>query len=369
MPTVHDPFQVPRRGGRPRGPGADWSVPLFRLGGVSFSLSYSVLFAAAGLAAIVATAAGTAGNDDLTRAALAGASIWATGWLLQTGIVAAVALLIGIRVASVTVGLIGIESRPGSVSPGRSLSLSISVPITLMLVGVGVWLVGFGATLALPTAVAARPWQPPSLGLSGADSIWHASAWLICVQALCQLFPLPRTFGRAALLSTVSIAFRHLAPAKQSEVARRCLRSVALATAVVAFALVPADSHLAVPRWPLFLVLAVALWFSSRSAEVVETMGLLGLARDEAGEADRRPGVLPRLRHWAQGRREQRRLKKIAERERLEAIDAARLDEILDRLHRGGQSSLTDEERAVLQRVSQRLRRVRADHPSDDSHR
>jgi hypothetical protein len=58
-------------------------------------------------------------------------------------------------------------------------------------------------------------------------------------------------------------------------------------------------------------------------------------------------------------RRQQQRLKEALEREHTEAVDASRLDDILRRLHSDGIDSLPEEDRKILERVSQNLRRER----------
>ena len=74
-----------------------------------------------------------------------------------------------------------------------------------------------------------------------------------------------------------------------------------------------------------------------------------------------RPGVFGRVRRAVQARRHHRRVQHAMARERREAVDAEHLDEILRRLHKEGPSSLSAEDRLILDRVSKSLRKHRDD--------
>ena len=114
---------------------------------------------------------------------------------------------------------------------------------------------------------------------------------------------------------------------------------------------------------PLVLAMAIFIfWSSYRQLMMLEIgegesfMGYdfsQGYTSLEKGEAPpprpKRPGFIKR---WLQARRA-RRLQREAEQR---AADEARLDELLDKVHRLGKESLTDEERRFMERVSGRYR-------------
>jgi Zn-dependent protease len=72
----------------------------------------------------------------------------------------------------------------------------------------------------------------------------------------------------------------------------------------------------------------------------------------EANAAKVRPYKESALRRWRRRRSEQRRQRRLLR----EAAEERRMDEILDKLHREGRGSLTDEEQRFLVRVSARYR-------------
>ena len=72
----------------------------------------------------------------------------------------------------------------------------------------------------------------------------------------------------------------------------------------------------------------------------------------EAGAAKVRPFRESALKRWRRRRSEQRRQRRIMQ----EVAEERRMDEILDKIHREGRSSLTDEENRFLVRVSARFR-------------
>lgn len=79
------------------------------------------------------------------------------------------------------------------------------------------------------------------------------------------------------------------------------------------------------------------------------SQGYTSLERNEGGGAERRPGP---IRRWKERREERRRLQ--AEQERVETEQ--RVDTLLDKVHREGMSSLSDEERRFLEQASGRYR-------------
>ncbi|MFG0262612.1 MAG: hypothetical protein ACF788_09505, partial [Novipirellula sp. JB048] len=117
------------------------------------------------------------------------------------------------------------------------------------------------------------------------------------------------------------------------------------------------DQPLIMPRWPLFMLLAFGLARSTSVARARRLIDHLAPLQPESSEAEpshpRR--VTDRIRSFFAVRRARRAM----QRERSEAIDAARLDEILQRLHEGGAHSLSSEDRMTLKRVSEALKKHR----------
>ena len=79
------------------------------------------------------------------------------------------------------------------------------------------------------------------------------------------------------------------------------------------------------------------------------SQGYTSLERSQGRERERRPGMIGR---WRQRRAEEKRQREAAEKVATEQ----KLDELLDKVHREGISSLTDAERRFLQQASTRYR-------------
>ena len=84
---------------------------------------------------------------------------------------------------------------------------------------------------------------------------------------------------------------------------------------------------------------------------------LLGF--ESTREIEARAGLISRIRGVIRARQDQKRLRKTLQQERNEAVEASRLDEILNQLHRDGIESLATEDRKILERVSKNLRQRR----------
>ena len=129
--------------------------------------------------------------------------------------------------------------------------------------------------------------------------------------------------------------------------------------AMVAVALIPIESDSPIQRWPILFLVAVMLWLSARGDDV--ELAIWSLVNAETSR--RGPVQTSWYRrtvqnlHTISGRRRARRAYK---QEHNEALDASRLDAILKRLHEQGEQSLSNEDRAVLRRVSETLRKAKA---------
>ncbi len=356
MTKVNDPIdRSPRDPGLPEGK-PEWSIRLGQVRGVSVALSCTVFLAAAGLVAAI-TVSGSGGNAEVAKAAGMGAAIWMGGWLIQALVAAGAAAVLGLRLRGLTIGLIGLETPPHFWNAVRSLAWSTLTLSGLLVAGGLFWCYGGEGS----GGNSAPLWHPPSLGLTAADSIPRAAAWLLWIQAVCQLFPLPGTLGRITVISLVSLGFPGLADAAKASLARRCMKGFAVLTGFVAVGLFATDAAMQFPRSILLLVLAGALWISARSHDLRELIERFHFAADGVGLDEQGATVVDRVRRWSVARRRRQRLVATAKEERQEAVDAARLDAILEQLCRDGVDSLSEEERGVLKRVSERLRRVRKD--------
>jgi hypothetical protein len=125
--------------------------------------------------------------------------------------------------------------------------------------------------------------------------------------------------------------------------------------------------------WVVLLILAITLWISSRWSDMERALAGFQSAANQDAIRTRDSRVSPspldivlvfrqRIGDW----RTQRRLRAARSREQGEAIDAQRLDEILTRLHREGIEALSVEDRRILKRVSESLRRQRSERPIDE---
>lgn len=249
---------------------------------------------------------------------------------------------------------------------------------SLLLMAIGVACLGcllvdlFTNPVTVPSAKIANS----SHALAALDRPWIAASWIFCLQGFWQLLPLPQSLGRVGWSAVIGL-FSQPPDPSPSDRARAVyalrhvqwwLVGIAAATFVggmfaIHYTGVSTDSG--GRAWPaLGGVALLALWqFVSARGDDLLASQLILAANGETGVLHSRVGVRPSIRRWQAGRRQRermRRLMEIAQRERDEASDAARVDEILQRLHAHGRDALSDEERAILSRVSQAIRHERA---------
>jgi hypothetical protein len=206
-------------------------------------------------------------------------------------------------------------------------------------------------------------WTAPGFGLLSSESVWLAGAWLCWIQAICQMFPLPKSLGRVWLVSIVALLARGAGETSQTDIARRLLQVVATVTAIIAVASIGREPNLAVPRWPLLMLLAVVLWITARGSDILDMLIAFGSTIDpDSDDASSEFVDRPWLLRTTQSVRSiwlRRKARKALQQERNEAVDAAQLDHVLEQLHEQGIESLSSGDRALLNRVSQALRRQR----------
>ncbi len=122
------------------------------------------------------------------------------------------------------------------------------------------------------------------------------------------------------------------------------------------------------PLWFVLTLLSIYVYFNSRREEIQQTevemdddtvfgydfsQGYTSLERSSKVETETRPQPQPGLiRAWLERRREKQEQMELEQ----EADDERRVDEVLKRLHDQGMPSLSTDDKALLNRVSQRYR-------------
>jgi hypothetical protein len=352
-----------------------WAVPLGHVAGTRVNLSYTVFFAAAIVVAVVLT---LAGKSDLPRTAAMGVAFWISGWLVQVVTHFGLTWLLRLRTTRLTVGLFGLEAVPRFWSAPKSLIVSLGTVVSLLLLGLLFRMIEGGFQMPVLSRAPSDIWIAPSIGFASYDSVWRSAAWLCWVQCLFQMYPLPRTMGRQTLAALASICGRGLNLTSQSLILRRCLSVVAGLTVVLAIISMSGETQVFVVKWPLILLLGILLWLSSRASDVTAILAGFQSRGEDPYTAPElridqaqtsRPGPVSSIRRSLRTRHERRGVKLAMKKERNEATDAARLDEILNRVHCDGIDSLSREDREILDRVSENLRKQRQTEspPSEDS--
>ncbi|WP_246112394.1 hypothetical protein [Allorhodopirellula solitaria] len=208
------------------------------------------------------------------------------------------------------------------------------------------------------------------------DRPWVIASWMFCLQGFWQLLPIPQALGRVGWSAAIGLFARHPDPhANDRSEAIFAVRrvqwwivAIALSTllgGVMAIQLSGISSQAGGRVWPALsgvTLLALWLFISARGQDLLASQMILA-ANGETGVLHSRIGIGPAYRRWQAERQQRARTRKlleVAKRERDEANDAAQVDEILQRLHTGGPDSLSDEEHAILSRVSEAIRQTRA---------
>lgn len=336
-------------------------MPIARLGGVRITLSYSVFFVAAILVAIVVQ---QSANNDLVHAVWMGIGFWLSGWLVQAVVQVGLSWALAVRLTHLSFGLVGVEALPRIWPASKSFLVGVASIVALLALGSFYRLVEGGFQLPTLAESPESIWVAPGIGLTANDSIWRAAAWLCWAQAVFQMYPLPRTIGRQIFAALTGICARHLELSTQVVILRRCLCSLSIMTVAFSIPLMLQPPQSSVLIWPYLLLMAVLLWVSSQSHEMVEMLNGYRMAMpsgQQSGAAERvqeraTVGVVEAVRNGARNWRNRRRAQRALRQERDEASDAQRLDEILVRLHRHGIESLDPEDRKLLDRVSESLR-------------
>lgn len=366
-------------------PSDGWSVPLGRVAGIRFFLSYSVIVALAILAALVAMVVGQNNNADLPLLATTAVAIWSTGWLVQLIVQLGMHYFTAAKSESITIGVVGVEL------PNPLYLQNVwSAPATLvnaMITLSSLLIFGFGFLCLHLTALSAdlsiwASWRDalatPSVSLGELQNVYLTAAWLFWIQAASQAFPVPRHLGRGGMAAVIGMFAAEAEENLQVKLLRKSIQLTAVITIVIAMATMITDGGSGLPRWAVLFVLAIWLWISSRSSDLVDWVAALNLAYfapttplNPAGSEDEMtseepsgisfPGVelLTDLTDSIRLRKKRQLAKAALLREREEASDAARLDAVLQTVSEHGTDGLSDSDKALLRRVSENLRKQR----------
>ncbi|MCA9198012.1 MAG: hypothetical protein KDA87_10755 [Planctomycetales bacterium] len=270
----------------------------------------------------------------------------------------------------VTIGpLGGLGPMPRDLEPQSDMVNSVAGP----LINLGLcFIAAFALAIAGESSVAGlmHPFAPVNI-MDGSTALvlTKLAFWVNWMLILVNLIPAFPFDGGRLCHSTIQCCNPNMEryqvrriTARIGKVASLCL----LITACVLF------SEQAQPLWFAMLLLSIFVFFSARnhelqtaSSESADDGAFLGYdfsegytslersMRVDTGHSTKtrpKPGMFT---GWLARRRELKR-KQIAERE---AADTLRLDEILSRVHELGLENLSNEEKAILNRVSQRLRK------------
>lgn len=225
--------------------------------------------------------------------------------------------------------------------------------------------------------------QPQLLGLLNPlkpERVWHNGGapdlfrltfwvnWTLTVVNLLPVFPFD---GGRALRAVLVAGSPQLTRRHAGAIVARLARLGAFLLLAVAWLVRDNDSvpH-RVPMWLPLTLLSVFLYFGARQEEEARpetppdpevdpfgydfSAGFTSLDRSApaADATDDPTGNASSMWRWLEQRREQRRQRQ----RQLEADEEQRVDEILAQVHRDGLSSLTADERALLDRVAARYR-------------
>ena len=335
-----------------REPTDPWSVPVFRSRRLRLGLSYSVFLVAAiviGLAFNDTFFGADRGRGTATAVAI---GFWISGWFVQVIAYVGIARLIRTPIRNVSIGLFGVKAYPRKWSASAALTVSLSTIGVLLIFGSLLALVEGGIPALIGSIESASVWPAPSVGLSTLDSPWLAGAWLCWAQAIFQLIPIDRSIGKQILASLVVVIAPHAGMDSRIRILRASLTGIALAVVAISIRLYLLRSF---PAWLIVLAFGTAVWVSAKSRDLARVF--LGF-QQFALEVDQ-TGLRESTRQIIRTRKRRRQIKQAIERERGEAIDADRLDEVLNRLHTDGADSLSKQDRELLQRVSERVRKER----------
>ncbi len=224
-------------------------------------------------------------------------------------------------------------------------------------------------TLSLAFGLAAMPphghgWAgisllPPELtGQLTAASVLVACVWVLTLQAAAQTLPLPGCHGREALIATVDLMVARQPQLRRDAAVRLALGITAIGWAAAGVIVLWVQRDAEPALWPWLTLVGVACWVSRSSSIDPADPYQIGTVPPRGSSLPHGPATadsVSPLKSWKLWNT-RRRLRAVRRREVEEAVDAEQLDGILMRLHENGLDSLSAADRAVLKRVSNRLR-------------
>ena len=342
----------PSRATEFREPSDPWSVPVLRWGDRSITISYSVFLLVAVVLGIALNEVAEGPGREVITATAVGLALWISGWLVQSVAYALTARLVGTPISRLAIGPFGVKTFPRKWSPSGALAVSLGTIASLVALGSLYRLIEGGFQVPALGNEPQSFWTMPSIGLTENDSPWIAGAWLCWIQAILQMLPLGSTLGRQLLAAIIAICSKRASVAVRIRIFRTALTLIAITLIPIAIRIYDNRSF---PGWIIVPALAITIWVSTRSRDIVEVFLGFQHQLDEIGQTGIRDTAKQLIR-TQQGRR---RSKKALAREREEAVDASHLDEVLNRLKLHGADSLSKADRELLQRVSERVRKER----------
>src|SRR5690606_23411395 len=142
--------------------------------------------------------------------------------------------------------------------------------------------------------------------------------------AIAQLYPLPRTLGRHLTAALIVVVGPQLSPSVAAALLHRMLLGASVLMGMLSLVLMWLEEPQVMPRWPLFMLLAFGL---SRSTSFAKARRLsVARSAGPSGQDSADASASPlRFTHRIRGWFAMRRVRRVMQRERSEAVDAAKL--------------------------------------------
>lgn len=233
-----------------------------------------------------------------------------------------------------------------------------SPPARRVVLGLAVPMLCFTAAFALALmpphdqGISGLSWTPPELtGRLTATSVLVACVWVLTLQATAQCLPLPGCHGREVLDGTIELALRRWPVIPRETALRLILTILAFHWWLVAVMLLAFTGPNDLTYWPWAALIAIGCWMTRDSQQAME----LGLAPEPNASETCRPAWRSPMAIYRQ-RKQRAKLLAARQQEFEEASDSEQLDAILQQMHERGSESLSPQQRAVLKRVSDRIR-------------